>query len=315
MNKICDKLKIIEIIMKYNKKYNQKLFMLLLNIKSKEEKKKKDNLNKNLNKLFKIYSKRNDKEFNKNMLNKYLKKWEIQSHKRKVLKAINLINKNSKIFLKKKNEKKKNKLLGIFNMNQHILRNYLNKWKHVNKQFQLDAKNFFNLTKKKVLITKRKKYLKNSFQSLEKREKILLKNKFVQLKINTGMNYRKIYLSNIQISFLNKNKKYLSNRKYRMLKYLINKINNEKRIGRWDKVLEECFYYWKSFGKISQFKKLIGTKIKFLCNLNKILIKQKLLRWYRKVKNLKVYMAIWLIQRKYHLYKRKKSKKIKNKKK
>ena len=129
------------------------------------------------------------------------------------------------------------------------------------------------------------------------------------------MNYRKIYLSNIQISFLNKNKKYLSNRKYRMLKYLINKINNEKRIGRWDKVLEECFYYWKSFGKISQFKKLIGTKIKFLCNLNKILIKQKLLRWYRKVKNLKVYMAIWLIQRKYHLYKRKKSKKIKNKKK
>ena len=187
MNKICDKLKIIEIIMKYNKKYNQKLFMLLLNIKSKEEKKKKDNLNKNLNKLFKIYSKRNDKEFNKNMLNKYLKKWEIQSHKRKVLKAINLINKNSKIYLKNKNEKKKNKLLKIFNMNQHILRNYLNKWKHVNKQFQLDAHNFFNLTKKKVLINKRKRYLKNSFQSLEKREKILLKNKFIQLKINTGM--------------------------------------------------------------------------------------------------------------------------------
>ena len=314
-NKICDKLKIIEIIMKYNKKYNEKLFLLLLNIKSKEEKKKKENLRKNLTKLIKIYSKRNDKEFYKNMLNKYLKKWEVQSHKRKVLKATNLINKNFRIYLKKKNEKKKNKLLKIFNMNQHILRNYLNKWKHVNIQFQLDAKNFFTLTKKKVLINKRKKYLKNSFQSLERREKILLKNKFIQLKINTGMNYRKIYLSNTQISFLNKNKKYLSNKKYRMLKYLINKINNEKRIGRWDKVLEECFYYWKSFGKISQFKRLIGTKIKFLCNLNKVLIKQKLLRWYRKIKNIKIYMAIWLIQRKYHSYKRKKSNKIKNKKK
>ena len=313
-NKICDKLKIIEIIMKYNKKFNEKLFMLLLNLKSKEEKKKKENLKKNLTKLFKIYSKRNDKEFYKNILNKYFKKWEAKAQKRKVLKATNLINKNSKIYLKNKNEKKKNRLLKIFNMNQHILRNYLNKWKHVNKQFQLDAHNFFNLTKKKVLINKRKRYLKNSFQSLEKREKILLKNKFIQLKINTGMNYRKIYLSNTQISFLNKNKKYLANKKYRMLKYLINKINNEKRIGRWDKVLEECFYYWKSFGKLAQFKRLIGTKIKFLCNLNKILIKQKLLRWYRKIKNIKIYMAIWLIQRKYHSYKRKKSNKIKNKK-
>ena len=314
-NAICDKLKIIELIMKNNKRFNEKVFMLLLNSKSKEEKKKKEILNKNLRNLLSIHSKRNNKDYYKKVLNTYFKRWKVKTQREKISRASNLLNKNYKLYLKRKSENKKEYLRKIFNMNQHILRNYLNKWKYANILFQIKAKNFFNLSKKKVLNHKRKKCLKNSFRSLEKRKRNLIKNKFVKFKINTGMYYRKILQSNIQISFFHKNKKYMSNKKYRMLKYLINKINNEKRIGRWDKVLEQCFYYWKSFGKISQFKRLIGVRVKYLCNLNKDLMKQKLLRWYRKIKNVKIFMAIWLIQRKYHSYKRKKTKNISSKKK
>ena len=55
------------------------------------------------------------------------------------------------------------------------------------------------------------------------------------------MNYIKIFHSNIQINFLYKNKKYMINKKYRMLNYIIFKINNKTK----NKTLKKYLYNFR----------------------------------------------------------------------
>ena len=55
------------------------------------------------------------------------------------------------------------------------------------------------------------------------------------------MNYIKIFHSNIKINFLFKKKKYIINKKYRMLKYIIFKINNKMK----NKTLKKYLYTFR----------------------------------------------------------------------
>ena len=68
-----------------------------------------------------------------------------------------------------------------------------------------------------------------------------------------------------------------------MLKYMINKLNNIKRIDHWDEIIHKKFLFWKSFGKYSQFNGVLRKRIISLHNTNVSFIRAKYYEWKRKV--------------------------------
>ena len=161
---------------------------------------------------------------------------------------------------------------------ENNIRNVFNNQRFENIKFKIQAHKLFHLGKRNILIKKRKITLKKNINSLNKRIIKLERISFKTLKINTGMFYRCSLNMNTQIVFYNKHRKYFSLRKFRMPKYLINRINNIKRIDHWDKLKFEMFVLWKSYSKLSQIRKSIkkfiikNDKMKIFLKLQKLLI-------------------------------------------
>ena len=145
--------------------------------------------------------------------------------------------------------------------------------------------------------------------SLEKRKHYLKRTSFKTFKINTGMDYRRCILSNIQISFFHKNRKFFALRKYRMLKYMINKLNNLKRINHWDIILSKKFQFWKSFGKYSQFNSIIRKQIILIDKISTNNLKQKYISWKRVALFTKLLLNTIFIQIKVKTFLRRKKEK------
>ena len=277
---ICDKLKYIDLVMKYHKKVDEKIFMLKLE-GNKEQ--KEENENRAMKKLVEIYHTRNCDEYYTNVLNKYFQRWKKQNMEHKLLKSKRTLNRFCKKSIEKLNNNKKNKLREMLNIRNSYLRDCLKSWKFENIKFKIVSKRFFKNERKNVLDSKRKASLLKNINQLEKRKQLYKKASFKKYKINTGMNYRKCILSNIQVSFFHKKRKFFSLRKYRMLKYMINKLNNIKRIDHWDEIIHKKFLFWKSFGKYSQFNGILRKRIISLHNTNVSFIRAKYYEWKRKV--------------------------------
>lgn len=304
---ICDKLKYIDLVMKYHKKFDEKLFMMKLEtIKEEKEEAEEDALIK----LLEIYHKRNNDQYYNNVLNKYFQRWKKQNMTAKVLKYQKKLTGFFKESLNKINLKKKEKLQKLLSIRQSSLRDSLKNWRFENIKFKIYSKKFFNKQKVNVLDDKRKKSLLKNMGSLEKRKHYLKKASFKTFKINTGMDYRKCILSNIQISFFHKNRKFFALRKYRMLKYMINKLNNLKRINHWGVIVLKKFHFWKKFGKYSQFNSIIRKHLILIDNINTNNLKQKYISWKRVALFTKLLLNTIFIQVKIKSFlKRKKEKK------
>ena len=292
---LYSKLDQIWLIFLYHKKVLEQIFLYKLNyIKLQQI----TNQNNSLKRLINIYDKRIDLNNNMFILNSYFQKWKKiqQLHRlRSVNKTLNTFFKNS---YNKIQEEKKQKLLRLFNAYQHGMNDCFHKWRFENMRYKLLGQKMFKIAKRKVLVSKRLFSLRKNLNSLNKRQLKHKRRAFKTFQKNTGMLYRHFLTTNVQISFYHKNRKYFSLRKYRMLKYMINKINNLKRINHWDRFKYEIFAIWKSLNRFIQIK---ATLNKFITKRNDVIDNlklQKMMTWYRKVLMLNIKVKTLFLQRK-----------------
>ena len=304
---LLDKLYVIEAIFRYQKKYKEKVFMLLL---QSIQKQKKEKQMKAADKIYDLYNRRNGFEYENNLLKRILAVWKKNAFKNKFLNAAKTINLRAKKFLDKLYKNKLNALLKCYNIRNKIFKEKLKLWKFNS----LKLKHHFNSFKNKTLAIIRTKEklecLRKNFDSLIKRKKEQLRKYFNRFKTNTGV--RKIVLINVQLCFFDENKEIISRDKYSMMKYIRN--NNYINLDKIKKeiILKKSFDFWKIEKKAASLKRLCGKRISDICNKVFYLKKLKFLYWHKIVQHLKYDKASRLIQKNYRLYKRRKKKENKN---
>ena len=299
-----DKLLLIEAIMKYLKKYEEKVFMLLLNSISE---KKKENENKSANTLLEYYTKYNkkhDKEYINNILLRTIKTWKKKSKLIAITKACNMINKNVKIYLANKRLKQKQKLINCLNIRNKVFKEKLKLWKFNAGKLRHHYHSFINKTLGIVKMRKKLESLKKNITSLERRKKNFLKKYFERFETNTGV--KKLLCINLQLCLYDENKQIIMDDKYSMMKYIKDQHNINKEELKNKMTLKAIFKFWKGKQKISDFKKKMGQRIKSKCEYENSMVKLKFIHWFKINKMQKVEDACRLIQKKYRNYKKKK---------
>ena len=294
---ILDKLYVLEAIFRYQKKYKEKVFMLLLQSIQKE---KNEKMNEGAKKAYDLYNRRNGFDYENNLLRRILHLWKKKAYEKAMHNAATVINLNAKKFLCRKKLKKLDFLKKCFNIRNKIFKEKLKLWKFNARKIN----HHFNCFKKKTLaiIKTREKLdcLRNNFESLLIRQKEVLRKYFNRFKTNTGI--RKLVLINVQLCFFNENKEIISRDKYSMLKYVrnMNYIDIDKI--KKDIVLKKNFDFWKIQEKAAGLKRLCGKRISDLCTRAFYLEKLKFLHWHKIMEQQKQDKASRLIQKNYHIY-------------
>ena len=302
-----DKLLLIDLIMRYHKKFKEKIFMLLLNsIRETKTEKEKNSVNKLLS-FYDKYNKKHNKKYINIILLKAFKTWKKKSKLISITKASNMINKNVKLYLANKRLRQKQKLINCFNIRNKIFKEKLKLWKFNAGKLKRYYKSFINKTLGIIKMKKKLKCLKKNFESLEKRKKNILKKYFARFQINTGV--KKLLSINLQICLYDENKQIIMNDKYSMMKYIKDEhnINNIEELKN-KMSLKTIFKFWKNKQRINEFKKKCGQRIKIKCELENNMLKLKFLHWFKIIRIEKVQNACILIQKKYRDYKREKNK-------
>ena len=292
-----DKLYIIEAIFRYQKKYREKIFMLLLkNIQTD----KKEQQNQGAHNIFKIYKRNNGIYHTDNVIRRALYLWNKNAKKKQIENAAKIINSNAKIFLNKLYKNKLNSLKKCLDIRNKIFKEKLLLWKFnthkINHHF-----NFFKNKTKAIIKTKQKlACLKKNIDSLNRRKKEYLKKYFNRFKTNTGV--RKLVLINVQLCFFDENKEIISRDKYSIMEYVRNMnfvdVNKIKK----NIILKQNFDFWKNEKRIAGLKRLCGKRINDLCTRAFYLEKLKFIHWHKIVQQQKFDKASRLIQKNYHIY-------------
>ena len=299
-----DKFLLIDIIMKYHKKYREKIFMFLLN-SIKEN--KVENEKKSANKLLNFYDKHNkihNKEYTNNILQRALKIWRKKAKLMSLIKATNIINKNSKIFLNNKKLKQRQKLLNCIIIRNKIFKDKLRQWKFNAGRLRRHYNTFINKTLDIIKLRKRVKCLRKNLASLERRKKNILKKYFERFQTNTGV--KKLLFINLQLCLYDENKQVIMNDKYSIMRYIKDQHNINKEDLKNNMTLKAIFNFWKTKSRITEFRKKCSQRIRAKCESDKSILKLKFIHWYKINKMQKVQNACKLIQRKYRNYKKKK---------
>ena len=299
-----DKFLLIDTIMKYHKKYREKIFMFLLN-SIKEN--KVENEKKSANKLLNFYDKHNkihNKEYTNNILQRALKIWRKKAKLMSLIKATNIINKNSKIFLNNKKLKQRQKLLNCIIIRNKIFKDKLRQWKFNAGRLRRHYNTFINKTLDIIKLRKRVKCLRKNLASLERRKKNILKKYFERFQTNTGI--KKLLFINLQLCLYDENKQVIMNDKYSIMKYIKDQHNLNKEDLKNNMTLKAIFNFWKTKSRITEFRKKCGQRIRAKCESDKSILKLKFIHWFKINKMQKVQNACKLIQRKYRNYKKKK---------
>jgi hypothetical protein len=302
-----DKLLLIETILKYHKKFREKVFLFLLNsIKENKIKEEKTSLNKMIS-FYDKHNKIHDKEHINNVLLRAIKIWRKNSKLISLLKASNTINRNAKIFLCKKKLKQKQKLLNCLNIRNKIFKEKLRLWKFNAGKLKHHYNSFINKTLAIIKMKQKIKILKKDFVSLEKRKKNILKKYFDRFQTNTGV--KKLLYINLQLCLYDENKKPIIDDKYSVMKYIKAENDNiNKDELKNEMTLEAIFNFWQAKQKMVEFKKKCGRRIRMKCEMDKNMLKLKFIHWYKINKIKKAENACKIIQRKYRKYKKEKAK-------
>jgi hypothetical protein len=220
-----DKLYILEAIFRYQKKYREKVFMLLLNSVSQE---KKENQNEGIKAIYDLYNRRNGSDYKNNLMRRILQKWKKNSIMSKMDDAAKIINLKAKNFLNKLHQKKRDALLKCFNLRNKVFKEKLRLWKFNSRKLNHHFNFFKNKTLAIVKMRQKLKCLRKNFESLLNRKREQLRKYFNRFKTNTGV--RKLVLIKVQLCFFDENKEIISNDKYSMMKYVrnMNHVDIEK---------------------------------------------------------------------------------------
>ena len=302
---LYDKLYIIEAIFRYQKKYREKIFLLLLQSINREKKEQQNNA---ANKIYDLYNRRNGFEYENNLIRRILQIWKKKAFQIKMDKAANTINLKAKKFLDILHKNKLDALLRCFNIRNKIFKEKLKLWKFNSHKINHHFNSFKNKTLGIIKTKEKLNCLKKNFNSLLARKKEKLRKYFNRFKTNTGI--RKLVLINVQLCFFDENKEIISRDKYSMLKYVRNTNYIDIDKIKKDIVLKKNFDFWKIEKKAAGLKRLCGKRISDLCTRAFYLEKLKFLHWYKIAEHLKYDKASRLIQKNYHLYLDKKGKKI-----
>ena len=300
-----DKLLLIEVIMKYHKKFKEKVFMLLLNsIREKKAENEHNSANTLLN-YYTKYNKKHDKEYINNVLLKAIKTWKKKTKLIAIIKACNMINKNVKIHLANKRLKQKQKLINCLNIRNKAFKEKLKLWKFNAGKLRHHYHSFINKTLGIVKMRKKLDSLKKNIASLERRKKNYLKKYFERFQTNTGV--KKLLCINLQFRLYDENKQVIMDDKYSMMKYIKDQHNINKEELKDKMTLKAIFKFWKGKQRISEFKKKMGQRIKSKCEYEKSMVKLKFIHWFKVNRMKKVENACRLIQRNYRKYKKEKN--------
>ena len=176
-----------------------------------------------------------DENFNKEINNNFFSQ---NSNDELFLENENLNEKNNKNLENNFSEIENKNLNLIYKKN--IIKDKNNEFHKINNKNISNKENNKNESKQNEFQQKLIKLnlLKKIILNCNSKKLKLLKNYFYIFKKNLSMNYIKIFHTNIQINFLYKNKKYMINKKYRMLNYIIFKINNKMK----NKTLKKYLY-------------------------------------------------------------------------
>ena len=299
-----DKLYVLEAIFRYQRKYKEKIFMLML---QKIQKEKNEKLSEGAQKAYDLYNRRNGFDYENNLLRRILHLWKKKAYEKAMNNAATSINLAAKKFLCRKNLKKLNFLKKCLDIRNKKFREKLQLWKFNSRKIN----HHFNFFKKKTLsiIRMREKLncLRNNFESLLARQKEVLRKYFNRFKTNTGV--RKLVLINVQLCFFNENKEIISRDKYSMLKYIRNPNYIDFDKIKKDIVLKKNFDFWKIEKKAAGLKRLCGKRISDLCTRAFYLEKLKFLHWHKIIEQQRYDKASRLIQKNYHIYLENKGKK------
>ena len=303
---ILDRLYVLEAIFRYQKKYKEKVFMLLLQSIQKEKKEQKEHQFQVANNIYNLYNRKNGLEYENNLLRRILQIWKKNAFKIKMDQAANTINLRAKNFLNNLHKKKLNSLLKCFNIRNKIFKEKLKLWKFNSRKINHHFNSFKNKTLSIIKTKEKLDCLKKNFNSLLKRKKEYLRKYFNRFKTNTGI--RKLVLINVQLCFFDENKEIISRDKYSMMKYIRNTNYIDLDKIKKEIVLKKNFDFWKIEKKAAGLKRLCGKRISDLCTRAFYLEKLKFLHWNKIVQQLKYDKASRLIQKNYQLYRKKKGK-------
>ena len=308
-----DKLLLIQTIMKYHKKFREKIFMLLMNrIKENKIKKEKEEKNKlkGLFGFYQKYNKKHDKNHVNSILLRVFKDWKRKAKFMSIINSANIINRNILLFLSRKKinlyKKRKYSLIKCLSIRNKIFKEKLRLWKFNSGKLKRHYNNFMNRILKIIKMRKIIASLRKNLASLERRKKNILKKYFERFQMNAGV--KKLLYINFQMCLYDENKKILVNDKYSMMKYIKDQYNVKSEDLNNEMTLKAIFSFWKSKQKFSEFKKKCKHYIVAKCESDKNKLKLKLIHWNKIIKIDKMKKACIMIQRNYRYYKRKNKK-------
>ena len=301
-----DKLLLIQTIMKYHKKFREKIFLLLMNrIKEKKIGSEKRAC-RNILDFYKKYNKKHDKNYVNNILLRVFKKWKRNAKLISLNNAADIINRNTRLFLTRKKIKKKYNLINCLQIRNKIFKEKLRLWKFNSGKLKRHFNNYIKYIQKRIKIRRILLSLRKNIASLERRKKNMLKKYFERFQLNTGT--KKLLYINFQMCLYDENKQIIVNDKYSMMKYIKDQYNVRKEDLDNEMTLKAIFNFWKSKQKFNEFKKKCKHYIIAKCESDNNKLKLKLIHWNKDIKNEKIKNACLMIQRNYRNYKRKKLK-------
>ena len=291
-----DKLLLIQTIMKYHKKFREKVFMLLINRIREKKIKDEKGACKNVLRFYKKFNKKHDKKYINNILLKTLKYWKRNAKLSSINNAVDIINRNTRLFLSRKKIKKKYSLINCLKIRNRVFQEKLRLWKFNSGKLRRHYNSYVKYIKKIII-------LKKIWAFLDKHRKNILQKYFDRFQMNTGV--KKLLYINFQMCLYDENKKIIVNDKYSMMKYIKDQYNVTKEDLQNKMTLKAIFNFWKSKQKYTEFKKKCYHYILAKCESTKNTLKLKLIQWNKKIKLEKMKNACLMIQRNYRNYKRK----------
>ena len=291
-----DKLLLIQTIMKYHKKFREKVFMLLINRIREKKIKDEKGACKNILRFYKKFNKKHDKKYINNILLKTLKYWKRNAKLSSINNAVDIINRNTRLFLSRKKIKKKYSLINCLKIRNRVFQEKLRLWKFNSGKLRRHYNSYVKYIKKIII-------LKKIWAFLDKHRNNILQKYFDRFQMNTGV--KKLLYINFQMCLYDENKKIIVNDKYSMMKYIKDQYNVTKEDLQNKMTLKAIFNFWKSKQKYTEFKKKCYHYILAKCESTKNTLKLKLIQWNKKIKLEKMKNACLMIQRNYRNYKRK----------
>ena len=292
-----DKLLLIQTIMKYHKKFREKVFMLLINRIKEHKVKNEKGACKKILRFYKKFNRKHDKKYINNILLKAFKNWKRNAKLISIINAVDLINRNTRLFLSRKKIKKKYSLINCLKIRNKKFKEKLRLWNFNAGKLRRHYNNYIRYIKKLIILRK-------IWTFLDKHRLNILAKYFDRFQVNTGV--KKLLYINFQMCLYDENKKMIVNDKYSMMKYIKDQYNVKKEDLQNKMTLKAIFNFWKSKQKYTEFKKKCKHYIITKCESNKNTLKLKLIQWNKKVKLEKMKNAVIMIQRNYRYYKRKK---------